>query len=157
MGFLVAILFPVFQPPATHIAAIFFMTPFLIAFILDFLAVSNINLPSITGLSWIQKTPLISRAILFLWISVYFLTGAKVIFIDNFFLIILIIFSIIGVASRITSLAIMLMCGFLLRQQPDNIWGLSLFLLSLVIFFTGSGKYSFWKPEDFLLYRRLGE
>ncbi len=157
MGFLVAILFPVFQPPATHIAAIFFMTPFLLAFILDFLAVSNINFPSIKGLSWIQKTPLISRAILLLWISVYLLTGAKFIFIDNFFLIILIIFSIIGVASRITSLAIMLMCGFLLRQQPDNIWGLSLFLLSLVLFFTGSGKYSFWKPEDFLLYRRLGE
>jgi CDP-diacylglycerol--glycerol-3-phosphate 3-phosphatidyltransferase len=157
MGFLVTVLFPVFKPPVTQIAALFFMTPFLISFFIDWLTVSDANIPILQNLSLEKNIPIFLRILLLIWIFINFSTVVTVSSFNQILLLIMILFSLFGVASRISSFAIMLWCGFYLRQQPDNIWVWSLLIISMLIFFTGSGKYSLWKPEDYLLFRRVGE
>ena len=157
MGFLVAVLFPVFKPPATSIAAIFFMTPFLISFFMDWLAVSNfIGLPKIHG-RWMQYFPLFWRFALFIWIILFVNNGMNITLNTAIFLFLLVLFSIAGIASRSTAFGSMIWSGFVLRQQPENVWFWILLIISSLTFLSGSGHYSIWKPEDLILYHRFGE
>lgn len=157
MGFLVAILFPIFEPPVTSIAALFFMTPFLISFLMDWFSVSNFDYFSKIHASWLQYLPLIWRFSLIIWVILFFYNSANLPGSTSIILFLLVLFAISGIASRSTAFGTMLWSGFVLGQQPENIWFWILLIISLFIFLNGSGRFSIWKPEDFLLYHRVGE
>jgi hypothetical protein len=63
----------------------------------------------------------------------------------------------LGVLGRIAALAAMLMCGFILREAPLNGLYWALLLVGTGMFLTGTGRYSLWKPEDWLIFHRAGE
>jgi CDP-diacylglycerol--glycerol-3-phosphate 3-phosphatidyltransferase len=70
MGFLFFILMPVFSPPGTHIAAALFAIPFLIGFMIDWLAVSGTvkQAPTLETAARLQPSAL--QALLFVWLPV---------------------------------------------------------------------------------------
>ena len=134
MGFLVAVLFPVFTPPATSIAAIFFMTPFLISFLMDWLAVGNyIDLPTIHA-RWLQYLPLLWRFSMIIWAILFIYNGLNLSVNAAIFLLLLVLFSVAGIASRSTAFGSMIWSGFVLRQQPENVWFWILLIISSLIF-----------------------
>ncbi len=157
MGFLVAVLFPVFKPPATSIAAIFFMTPFLISFLMDWLSVSNFKNLSKIHAKWLQNLPLLWRFSMIIWAIMFIYNGLNFPVNATIILFLLALLSISGIASRSAAFGSMIWSGFVLRQQPENVWFWILLIISSLIFLSGSGRYSIWKPEDLILYHRFGE
>ena len=157
MGFLAAVLFPVFTPPATFVAAYFFLTPFVLFFLLDFLAVS--------GWKSRRKNQLQVNLNNWLFVLRFLLAGVGVVLLILFpiqplFQFVLfsvcILLVLIGTAARIASLGLMLFAGFALRGDPFDPWQWALLLLSLLVFLLGSGRFSLWQPENFILYQRIG-
>lgn len=157
MGFLVAVLFPVFRPPATSIAAIFFMTPFLISFLMDWLSVSNFKNLSKIHAKWLHNLPLLWRFSMFIWVTIFIYKGSNFPVKATIILFLLALLSISGIASRSAAFGSLIWSGFVLREQPENIWFWILLIISSIIFLSGSGPYSIWKPEDLILYHRFGE
>lgn len=157
MGFLAAVLFPVFTPPATFIAAYFFLTPFVFFFLLDFLAVCGWS-PNWKGSLWVRIVNLVFVLRIFLagiGVVLLVVTPSRPVFqLFLFAACVLLVFT--GTAARIAALGLMLFAGFALRINPLDPWQWALFLLSLLVFWLGSGKYSLWQPENFILYQRIG-
>lgn len=183
MGFIWVMLWPLFSPPATILAAYLFSAPFLINFIRDWFYVSGVldtplneNSRLIPG--WATKwLPLAFRGTIVLGVGSYlmkwlanfttqaeffgalgvhapFLFVALVILIDG-----LIIFSsLFGVIVRTTAILAVCIVGF--HAQVGD--GLSPIVIataisSVCLFFLGSGTYTLWAPEEELLQRRPGE
>ena len=63
----------------------------------------------------------------------------------------------LGAIGRIAALGAMLMCGFILREAPLNGLYWALLLVGTGVMLTGTGRYSLWKPEDWLIFHRAGE
>lgn len=157
MGFLAAVLFPVFSPPATIVAAYFFLTPFIFFFLLDFLAIS--------GISPHKKSQTLANFINWVFVFRLLLAGVGLTFLILFpvrpvFQFILfsvcIVLILTGTAARIAAFGLMLFAGFALRANPLDPWQWALLLLSLLVFWLGSGRFSLWQPENFILYQRIG-
>lgn len=62
-----------------------------------------------------------------------------------------------GAAGRIAALAVMLMCGFVLRDGAQNGLYWAILLAGTGVLLAGTGRYSLWKPEEWLIYHRAGE
>lgn len=68
MGFVAVILFPLFTPPGTYLAAALFALPFLIGFSIDWLGVSGVSLAGIfRGSNKLAKPEKINKHVLPLW------------------------------------------------------------------------------------------
>jgi CDP-diacylglycerol--glycerol-3-phosphate 3-phosphatidyltransferase len=169
MGFIAVILLPVFTPPATQIAASLFMLPLLIGFIRDWFVVCGVirsetkQAPGMLRGLWVkakQWAPLGIRAGVFvllaitlakqllapapeIWVAV--IAGAGLLLIG------------FGVLGRATALAIVLMSGFLLRESPVNWLNWAILFSSSILMLAGTGRYSLWKPEEWLITHRAGE
>ncbi|MAT40952.1 MAG: hypothetical protein CL609_01325 [Anaerolineaceae bacterium] len=157
MGFLAVVLFPIFNPPATYISAYFFLTPFVLFFLLDFLAVSGWSTEKKSHI-WVEFKN---------WVFVlrFLLASVGLVLLLLFptrplFQLILfsacILLVLTGTAARIAALGLMLFAGFALRVNPLDPWQWALLLLSLMVFWLGSGRFSIWQPENFILYQRIG-
>ncbi len=165
MGFIAVAMLPVFTPPATWAAATAFMLPLLAGFVRDFLAVSGELRPSAAeqGIwntrlkGWLPLalragsvgllaavlgremfTPAPDAAVLTAGLAGMALIG-------------------LGAAGRVAALAIVLLSGFALRAWPLDGLYWAVLLLHSVLMFTGTGPYSIWKPEDWLIDHRAGE
>lgn len=184
MGFLAVILWPLFSPPMTAVAALLFALPFLARFGLDWLEISGV----ITGRGFRKERftslkhaitrhlPVLLRAIVvtlltgmtlsevqtgnwlpqtltgqvysssLIWMTaVLALQGLGVMLLT------------LGAAGRIAALAILFSRGFHLYFASLTSADILLILCSAGLFLLGTGAYSLWKPEDRLIYRRLGE
>jgi hypothetical protein len=168
MGFIGAALLPVFGPPATWAAAILFMIPHQLGFLMDFWVLTRRKNPSanqarallraVRGLP--EITIIILRAVLVgvlvnliiypagvgmppLGVQLIAGLAALAVF--------------VGAAGRVVTLILLLLAGLTLRIDPME-WRYWLILfVSTVLFFTGTGRYSLWKPEDWLIDHRAGE
>ncbi|MGH2581360.1 MAG: CDP-alcohol phosphatidyltransferase family protein [Anaerolineales bacterium] len=160
MGLCTALLAPVFSPPETIVAAGLFMIPFLANFSYDWLQVSggvkrvDSILQRLSGLAGLAKhwlpvfLRLVASAILFQWAALA--SSFPALQMLNF----LFAFALLlGVAVRILSIAVLIEIGFLSQIQP----GWALLICCTTLLFLGSGSFSLWRPEDYLIKRRLGE
>lgn len=174
MGFIVAMLAPAFSPPATTIAATLFMLPFLAGFLYDwFLVTGNIKpdkgasffarIISIKGLSII---PLLLR----LWVVWILLSDTIVIrnyvfqeysqFLGALWYMLtlaVIPMLLLGAVGRLGAIFALISSGmaFDISVSP-SIYAL-LLGASTILFFAGTGAFSLWSPEEWLIYNRAGE
>jgi CDP-diacylglycerol--glycerol-3-phosphate 3-phosphatidyltransferase len=171
MGFIAVILLPVFTPPATLVAATLFMIPFSIAFLRDWLTVSGVikaaapdreNSMGLARLwsglrSWLPSVLRIGVVVLLAVIIASEMRAPDpdlTVLLVGFVALVLVG---LGALGRIAALGAMLMCGFILREAPFNGLYWALLLVGTGMFLTGTGRYSLWKPEDWLIFHRAGE
>lgn len=169
MGFVAVVLLPVYGPPATRLAAALFMLPLLIGFTRDYLWVTG-RLTAPVQSQEEQPSRLRERFIFYLPLALRVLLAALLINLivyqagqstPGWGMIILAGLAVLavgmGAAGRLFALAVLLMAGFGLRAAPLE-WRYWLILVcSFLLFISGTGRYSLWKPEDWLIYRRAGE
>ena len=171
MGFIAVVLLPVFTPPATLVAATLFMIPFSIAFLRDWLAVSGVinaaapdrekgmRMASFWSAlrSWLPTVLRIGVVTLLAVITIREMREPAphiAVLLVGFIALVLVG---LGILGRIAALGAMLMCGFILRETPFNWLYWALLLVGTGMFLTGTGRYSLWKPEDWLIFHRAGE
>lgn len=169
MGVVAVVLLPVYGPPATQIAVTLFMIPFLLNFLRDWLTVSGQIRPSRVRASvllslWQRRLeeffPLVARAALVVLLIDLLLhqlrlaaPGPGMILVALPALVALLL----GAAGRLFSLAVLLMAGFGLQAAPLEWRYWAILLLGISLMMTGTGRFSLWKPEDWLIYKRAGE
>ena len=166
MGLLAVLLMPVYSPPATYVAAWLFMLPFLINFYRDWLFVSgsmeqgNARAANSSRSGWKSVLPVAVRMLLVIFLFMLLITSFSqrplavgVILVAGLAIPALLA----GAAGRLFALAVLLMTGFALQQNASQ-WQLwSILLLSEITLMIGTGRYSLWTPEDWLMYKQAGE
>ncbi len=164
MGFIVAMLAPLYSPPATTFAATLFSIPFLIGFLYDWLLVSGTISP-LKGTSFfdgILANKILKFIPLFLRLSLvvvlgYFLAMQNLPLVWALVFIPLILLLALGVLGRFTAVLVLIFLGLVISDGPlDGLYPV-LFILSITLLFTGTGAFSLWSPEDWLIYNRAGE
>lgn len=169
MGFVAVVLLPVYGPPVTQIAAVFFMLPLLSGFVRDYLWVTGrLALPEQDKKARLGQfrqrltiiLPLALRALLaalLVNLILYLLRQAP----PAWTMIILAGLAALsvatGAAGRAFALLVVLMSGFGLREAPLEWRYWFILVSSILLFMSGTGRYSLWKPEDWLIYRRAGD
>ena len=182
MGFAFVILWPVFTPPGTHIAAAIFALPFLIGFSWDWLNVSGIvkvgagrrfETVKRFATEWLPLFFRLCIPILMIWQYVGFDVDLDTIAQSlsanlgagtSLLLVVLILFDIlipfsllIGAAGRIAGILGLIILG--VHQSFSPLTGIQIALLGSYGFlmYFGTGRFSIWKPENGMIYRRAGE
>lgn len=162
MGFVSVILWPVFSPPETHVIAIFFGLPLLIGFVWDWLYVSGV-----ITLETPQRYAVIKDFIL-KWVPVGLRFGVLIFTIPTlisaieptpFMLLMWINLTLVlaGAAGRTAAIAGLISLGLHPMKAALSPIELLRGILYAMILLLGSGAFSLWKPEDRLIYRKLGE
>ena len=181
MGFLAAALWPVFSPPGTHIAAVFFALPFLVGFGRDWLIASGVLRPAeissgrlgevltrwlpvglrlaIVGLSlgYISQRFLDYQH----QVAFYTLQGMPAARSGVLFLGLLegLVLSmlLLGAAGRVVSILGLCLIG--INQMYSGLSAAQALLVVAYtgILFLGTGALSLWKPENYLIYHQAGE
>jgi uncharacterized membrane protein len=178
MGFTAVLLFPLFSPPATHLAAALFALPFLAGFFLDWLVVSGV-IPQ--ALQQEKRSANKIKRFLLHWVPV----GLRVILVAGLTLELLdlttantaglpggtgtvffLTFGLLcssavllaaGAAGRIAAALALVALGFQTLSHPPDGLDQVLIVLSTALFFLGTGAISTWKPEDRMIKKRFGE
>jgi CDP-diacylglycerol---glycerol-3-phosphate 3-phosphatidyltransferase len=181
MGFVSAMLWPIFTPPGTSVAALIFAIPFLSGFLLDWLYASGV-LQASTGQNLASASRLLNRALpialrlvliavipVLVWerfqsysnpdpaYSAITQFSPEIAWLMLFTLeIIGMLLVVIGAAGRVVSIAGLLLIG--INQFYASLHPLQylLIVLYISIIYLGTGPYSLWKPEDRLIYRQAG-
>jgi CDP-diacylglycerol--glycerol-3-phosphate 3-phosphatidyltransferase len=170
MGFLAVILWPLFSPPGTHIAAAFFGTPLLAGFLLDWLSVCGVNPFGHSRLT--QK----ASTLLLLWIPlalrfVILAIGLPLLLeryrspaaLAHEMLLLAVLETIVGVmlvlgaAGRVAAIMALVLLGVNQMYASLTSEQILLAFAYTAILFIGSGALSLWTPENRLIYRRAGE
>ena len=168
MGFLAAVLLPIFSPPGTHIAAALFGLPLLAGFLRDWLYVSGALKPrqagSATQSSAARWLPTLLRMAV-LALNLPFLTAWMNGFPDQPLTLallgglnaILVLALFLGVMPRIAAIGALCALGFYQMLAPLAPLQITLALIYAAILFVGGGAFSLWTPEETLFQRRAGE
>lgn len=162
MGFIVAVLAPLYSPPATHFVATLFSIPFLIGFLYDWGLVSGRIIPEKGADFFDAFSGRSFRFILFLLrivtggILAYFLFTQNLAPVWNLIFILLGLLLGLGLLGRFASMLMLIFLGLLIANQPLTGAYPVLFVLTTTLFFTGTGIFSIWSPEDWLIYNRAG-
>jgi CDP-diacylglycerol--glycerol-3-phosphate 3-phosphatidyltransferase len=184
MGFMMFLLWPVFTPPASTIAAFLFGMPIVLSFLRDWLVVTGQINPNTNGyrrlhkvstdllFSWLPPLLRISVAILSMWIVWravvdpepwrILLTNLGVA--QSALMILLLglgaiaaVTALLGIATRIAGIALIAVAvtDFLARTLSlDN--GL-LFAAAISLVLLGSGRFALWTPEEYIFHVRTGQ
>jgi CDP-diacylglycerol--glycerol-3-phosphate 3-phosphatidyltransferase len=168
MGFVGAILLPIFSPPGTWFAAGLFAVPFLFGFLRDWLWVSGVIRRSLVASQANRKAlsdwlPVVLRiSLVALAIGMIFwsrqspswqASGLAWTRLAELTAILAVVW---GFAGRIAAAVGLVILGL---QQNISALSLAQYLMAAVfiaILFLGTGRYSAWKPEDGLIFRRIG-
>jgi CDP-diacylglycerol---glycerol-3-phosphate 3-phosphatidyltransferase len=181
MGFVSAMLWPIFTPPGTSVAALFIAIPFLSGFLLDWLYASGV-LQASTGQNLANANRMLNRALpivlrlvliavipILIWerfqsysnsdlaYSAVTLFSSEIAWLMLFTLEILgMVLVVMGAAGRVVSIAGLLLLG--IHQFYASLHPLQylLIVVYISIIYLGSGPYSLWKPEDRLIYQQAG-
>ncbi len=162
MIFLSIMLWPIFEPPITHLASICFVLPFILGFVSDFFYVTGytnfaFNAPEIQNMRrWTPATALafLNRiAVLFFvgWLIVEW-PPAPLFIID----VILFLAVLFGVAGRSVGLALILVVGFHSRFHPYDLHLICVTISTILLAFIGTGPFSLWQPETKIMAARAG-
>jgi CDP-diacylglycerol--glycerol-3-phosphate 3-phosphatidyltransferase len=166
MGFLAAALWPVFTPPGTHIAALFFGSPLLAGFARDWLYVTGAFRLS-TNNVWQAVSrwlPLGLRgAILALAAFQLAQSFPPSGLIDPLLALLILTETAIaalvalGVSGRVLSILALLLLG--IHQIFAGLSPVQILLAATYtgILFLGSGRFALWTPEEYLIHHRAGE
>ena len=167
MGFVGAMLMPIFGPPGTYWAAAVFGLLFLLGFLVDWLYVSRVLEPA--NLERYAKTwdrfrggfTILVRlaAVLSLSYLVYQqLTAVSPEFGFFFWLetVLLLVF-LVGVAGRISAVVALVSLGIYQLSSPLSGPQMLLVVAAALLFFLGTGPHSLWTPENLLIDWRPGE
>jgi CDP-diacylglycerol--glycerol-3-phosphate 3-phosphatidyltransferase len=177
MGFLFVILWPVFSPPGTHLAAALFALPFLAGFILDGLTATGIIRQPLrrSGLwtasaRWLPVLlRLLAVALIVVLLSSRVLDEGGLLAAGNLpatqsWIILLGVLEaavgvllLLGAAARITAILGLGLLGISQIFTPLTPVQVALAVLYTAILYLGSGAISLWTPENRLIYRRAGE
>ena len=170
MGFIAAILLPVFTPPTTLVAATIFMLPLLGSFLRDWLVVSGVvkirdaqegarpfwerwAAPARAWLPLFLRGLAVALLLAAIWSEATHSRAWGLLLVGGCGLALIGL----GVAGRLAALAVMLMSGFVLRNDAQNLLYWAVLLAGTGVLLVGTGKYSLWKPEEWLIYHRPGE
>jgi CDP-diacylglycerol--glycerol-3-phosphate 3-phosphatidyltransferase len=170
MGFLGAILLPVFTPPATWIAATLFGAPLLIGFVRDWLFVSGVTRANaLTGpsrLAWMGRwLPVLLRAAIpglafglgaFYFQSEDMVASAGLINLLYAVHLILLTLVFIGVLPRLTAIAGLCVLGFYQIFAGLTNPQITLVVVYTLILYLGGGPLSLYTPEEILFHRPAG-
>jgi len=171
IGFIVAILVPLFSPPGTTIAATLFMLPFLGGFLYDWLLITGKidsqkgaklfdNLLVSAPMRWLPfLIRLITVAILILLITDRWqrIFGQLPVFLAVLWIILTlsaIIMLLLGSLGRLGAIFALIVVGLIFTPQANHIF---LLFAGITLLFTGTGAFSLWSPEEWLIYNRAGE
>lgn len=168
MGFLAILLWPLFSPPGTHIAAALFGLPLLFGFGRDWLFVSGVlkqrqprKRPGEALRNWALTA--LRGLILALNLSLLIAWSGKLSNVSlplialgvlNGLAIALIVF---GVLPRVASGFALGFLGFYQMLSPLTASQIVLAVAYTIILYAGSGALSLWTPEDYLYRHRAGE
>lgn len=181
MGFLSAMLWPVFTPPGTTVAALIFALPFLGGFVVDWLIISG-DLKQEKRRHPVQNNPLFNT-----WLPLALRLAAlvtllmhtadqasdttnpfgsllgsgnpttaaigSIIFGLQIMVMLLLVF---GVAGRVAAIAGLLLLGIQQIYTGLNLAQYFLIFVYVTILYLGTGKHSLWKPEDRLIFKKVG-
>ncbi len=168
MGYIAVALLPVFAPPFTWIAAVLFMLPHQVGFIHDYLSVTGRAKQSQArerssnraGQDLRETFILVVRALLVgllvnlaLYQAGHVVISIGVLIISSLAALALLL----GVTGRIVALMLLLLAGASLQTAPLEWRYWFILFFSAILFFTGTGRFSLWKPEDWLIDHRAGE
>jgi CDP-diacylglycerol---glycerol-3-phosphate 3-phosphatidyltransferase len=181
MGFLSSMLWPVFTPPGTTIAAFIFALPFLVGFAMDWLAVcgllrqNQIQEPNPVIKPFLTIAPIVLRLVVLIVLSIHTATqinaylnlgvpsiagadapNATVRALILGFEILVLFFLVFGVAGRVAAIAGLLLLGIHQFYTGLNLAQYLLIFIYTAILYLGTGKYSLWKPEDQLIFNQVG-
>jgi CDP-diacylglycerol--glycerol-3-phosphate 3-phosphatidyltransferase len=168
MGFLAILLWPLFSPPGTHIAAALFGLPLLFGFGRDWLYVSGVlkqrqprKRPGEALRNWALTA--LRGLILALNLSLLIAWSGKLSNVSlplialgvlNGLAIALIVF---GVLPRVAAGFALGFLGFYQMLSPLTANQIVLAVAYTIILYAGSGALSLWTPEDYLYRHRAGE
>jgi CDP-diacylglycerol--glycerol-3-phosphate 3-phosphatidyltransferase len=181
MGFLFFILMPIFSPPGTYLAATVFALPFLVGFGIDWLVVCGVGWASHPLQARLkpfaqERLPLLLRllaAALILTELIRFLSAysgraseqsisglpySQAIFLSLMVLQgLVLVFLALGMSGRVV--AILGLCLLGIQQVFASLTPAQIVLVFLytAILYLGTGALSLWKPEDRVIFSRLGE
>jgi CDP-diacylglycerol--glycerol-3-phosphate 3-phosphatidyltransferase len=183
MGFMMFVLWPVFTPPATTVAAIMFGMPIVLSFLRDWLVVIGWIDPTSARYQHLRRR---SKTILFEVLPIIVRIGATVIVAQTLWRVLVdpsawqalldvfgaaqpalaviilglggiaAIAAALGIVSRLAGIALILVAcvDFLARALlPDN--GI-LLILGVLLVFLGGGRLALWQPEEYLFHNQLG-
>lgn len=167
MGFLSVLLWPLFSPPATHVAATLVALPFLIGFARDgLLALGLLRPGSRANPQWTGVArwfPLLLRlaaaGLIFSLLIGRFLGGRGSSFfglLDGLELVVAFLL-LLGAAGRLTAILGLILLGVQQMSAPLSAFQIVLAGLFTALLYLGTGAFSLWKPEDRLITRRAGE
>ena len=155
--FIAVLLYPIFPPQLTKIAASFFAVPFLIGFCIDFLKVSGAwrqeesqRIPS-KFIAIIQIVVRLGLALIgvFSLVQSRFIIGVDPLGIALLFLqLLMAIFVLFGIAGRISSGIALGLIGFGQWYFPPTMLQIIQIAGYIAIIYMGSGPYSLWSPEE---------
>jgi CDP-diacylglycerol--glycerol-3-phosphate 3-phosphatidyltransferase len=164
MGFIAVALLPVFTPPATWVAAALFALPLLVGFLRDWFFVSGVLDPTQLPGSWQRLAcawgPIVLRGLLILLLALVLTEQALRDFPLPAVMLVgvpALIALLLGAAGRIFGLGVLLMSGFSLQVLPLDWRFWTLMLLGAAVMTFGTGRFSLWKPEEWLIYHRIGD
>lgn len=166
MGFLAVMLWPIFTPPGTHIAATLIGLPFLLGFLWDWLSVSGtVPVALHDKRKWLDYIaawlPTGLRSVL-LVIAVLSLIGQGGDLPKNQgFLVALeggaIGMMVLGFAPRLNAILGLCLIGVHQIHAPLSQMQIALIGIYSAILFLGSGELSLWQPEERWITHRAGE
>ena len=164
MGLAGALLLPVFGPPVTHAAALVFSAPFLLGFTRDWFYVSGVLAQPVQDqrktFGWRDGLPLVLRASL--WALLVAAVGEKLLLGQSQPVVLAFLVTGLaavgaGAAGRAAALGMAILSGFVLRANPGAVLYWAILFAGIGLFLAGTGRYSLWKPEDWLIYHKPGE
>jgi len=177
MGFVGVVLWPVFDPPATHIAGAVFGGAVAASFLRDWLVVIGWLKPASPAyIRWrarlkrllFERSPLVLRifslfaAGLLVWtvsrspglwaaglpsVVFPFFTGLGILAALAAFL---------GLITRLAGIGLVILACADLIVRGDSLWTLALLALGVLLVALGNGKPALWTPDERLLRRRAG-
>lgn len=162
MGFIVSMLTPLFSPPATTIAATLFMLPFLGGFLYDwFLMTGKVDrakgaafFDDLLVSAWVRWFPLALRLGIILSLA-YIAINQPLGWLWTIAQTLLIWLLFFGILGRLASILSLIFVG--LNFSSILPIAIVLLVLAATLLFIGTGAFSFWSPEDWLIYHRAGE
>jgi CDP-diacylglycerol--glycerol-3-phosphate 3-phosphatidyltransferase len=183
MGFIAVVLFPVFSPPGTSLVAALFALPFLVGFVLDWMAVSGAGLRSVNGsilenskirdrdkrfsmplsrgvTKWI---PVAVRFLVVLLLAAWLVENSTLYF-PNLWLgsaILLLLIGLVlialGAAGRLAALLVLFGIGLFQFFSSLGIMEIGMLIGATALLYSGTGPFSLWEPEKGIISKRIGE
>lgn len=165
MGLFLVILYPVFKPPGTYLAAVVFAFYILSGFLWDWLVTIG-WLPTPLGEKYqrlekfiVQYVPIVLRLALFLLglivLGLILPSGGSSLLL--WVAVSPAICLMLGIAGRFMAIAGLVFLGLFQTGLPLDSIQLGLILLYANLLFLGTGAFSLWPIEDRLIYHRVGD